>query len=138
MRWSDLPTNPPTRTLRQFAGLWLLFFASLALWQGFVRHHDLAAWICAGVAIMVGLPGLVRPSLIRPVFVGALVATFPIGWVVSRVILAMLYFGLFTPLGLVFRLIGRDPLKLRRQAQRASYWEPKPQAADMLSYFNQY
>ena len=40
-----------------------------------------------------------------------MVLAFPIGWTVSQVMLALMFFGLFTPIGLVFRLIGRDPLQ---------------------------
>ena len=34
MQWSDIQFDPPRKTLRQFAGLWLVFFGGLALWQG--------------------------------------------------------------------------------------------------------
>ena len=33
MRWSDIQFDPPRKLLRQFAGLWLLFFGGLALWE---------------------------------------------------------------------------------------------------------
>ena len=47
-----------------------------------------------------------------------MVLAFPIGWTVSQVMLAMMFFGLFTPIGLVFRLIGRDPLHRARPPGR--------------------
>ena len=33
MQWSDIPFDPSRKTLRQFAGLWLVFFGGMALWQ---------------------------------------------------------------------------------------------------------
>ena len=39
MQWSDIPFHPPRKTLRQFAGLWLVFFGGMALWQALVRGH---------------------------------------------------------------------------------------------------
>ena len=39
MHWSDIQFDPPRKTLRQFAGLWLVFFGGMALWQGLVRGH---------------------------------------------------------------------------------------------------
>ena len=39
MRWSDIPFDPPRRTLRQFAWLWLAFFGGMALWQALVKEH---------------------------------------------------------------------------------------------------
>jgi hypothetical protein len=138
MRWSDLPLSPPARTLRQFAGLWLLFFLMLACWQGLVRGNTTLGWILAGVGVVAGLPGLLRPELVRYLFVGSLIVTFPIGWVVSFVLLAVLFYGLFTPLSLGFRLFGRDPLALRRRDAGQTYWTAKPAAVNVQSYFNQY
>ncbi|HXG08244.1 MAG TPA: hypothetical protein VNK04_00480, partial [Gemmataceae bacterium] len=89
------------RTLRQFAGLCLLFFGGLACWEYFGRGHPTAALVLAGLAAVLGLGGWAWPRGIRPVFVTAMALTFPIGWVISRVLLAVLFFGLFTPVALV-------------------------------------
>ena len=68
------------------------------------------ALVLAGLALVVGLLGLVAPRLIRPIYVGWMIAAFPIGWVMSHVVQALILYGLFTPVALVFRLIGRDAL----------------------------
>jgi hypothetical protein len=138
MRWSDIRFDPPARTLRQFAGLWLVVFLGLACWQGLVKENSGSGLLLAGLALAVGPLGLIKPQFIRPIFVGALIASFPIGWVVSRVLLAVLFYGLFTPLGLCFRLLGRDPLQLRRPRGKETYFLPKGLATDPGSYFNQF
>jgi hypothetical protein len=138
MKWSEISFTPPTKTLRQFAGLWLLVFGVLAAWQGWLRAHHTTGWIFAGLALAVGPLGLLVPQAIRWVFVGAQVITFPIGWVVSHLILAALYYGMFTPVGLVFRLLGRDALGLRPKPDQPTYWVPKPAAAGVRSYFRQF
>ena len=79
---------PPTKTLRQFAGLWLVFFGGLAAWQGFVRRHATLAIVLAVLALTIGPLGLLWPRLIRPVFVAWMVLAFPIGWTVSQLMLA--------------------------------------------------
>ena len=96
--------------LRQFAGLCLLIFGALAGWQYLGREHQRLALIFAGLAAVLGVGGLVWPRGIRPVFVTAMALTMPIGSVVSRVLLGALFFGLFAPVGLFFKLIGRDAL----------------------------
>jgi hypothetical protein len=133
VQWSDIDFRPSDRKLRQFAGLWLGFFLVLAAWQAY-RQHTAAAAILAALALTVGPLGLVLPRLVQPIFVGWTVLAFPIGWVVSNTILALLYFGLFTPVALVFRLVGRDALALRRRAGAATYWTPKPRPADVSRY----
>jgi hypothetical protein len=136
MRWSDIPRHPTTRTLRGFAGIWLGWFGGLGAAAWFARGDHATALVLWVVAAAVGPLGLIAPALVRPVFVGAMVVTFPIGWVVSHVLLGAVFYCLFTPLGVLFRWAGRDPLGLRR-IQAESYWQPKPPPPDLRSYFRQ-
>ena len=138
MRWSDIPFDPSRATLRQFAGLWLVFFGGLALWQGLVRGQTGLATLVAVLALTIGPLGLIRPGWIRPIYVGWMVLAFPIGWTVSQVMLALMFYGLFMPIGLLFRLLGRDPLHRTRRPGVESYWTPKPAPAGPKSYFRQF
>jgi hypothetical protein len=123
--------------LRQFAVLCLLVFGGMAIWQGAVRHHPLAAALLGVLALALGSIGWVRPQALRPLFVAWMYAAFPVGWLVAHLLLGMIFFGLFTPLAIVFRIMGRDALMLRRGNQ-ASYWLPKPQSHDKRRYFSQF
>ncbi len=138
MHWSDLSFSPPRRTLRQFAGLWLVFFSALAAWQYLRDGSQTLLLVFAVAALAVGPIGLVLPQAVRPVFVGAMVLAFPIGWVVSRVLLALLYFGLFTPIALVFKLSRRDVLALRPARDSSTYWTPKLISSDVRGYLRQF
>jgi hypothetical protein len=138
MRWSDIPFHPPVRTLRQFGGLGILFCFGLACWQQLICHHTVTAEVIAGVGLVLGTLGLVRPGLLRPLFVGAMVLTFPIGWVVSQVLLAVMFYGVFAPLSLLFRAMGRDALQRWKPEGVETYWTPKPAAAGVHRYLNQF
>jgi hypothetical protein len=138
MQWSDIPFDPPRRTLRQFAGAWLIFFSLASLWQAFVRENFVAALILTILAVTVGPLGLVWPRAVRVVFVAAMVVTFPIGWLVSRLVLAIIFYAVFTPVALVFRVLGRDALALRRCADSSSYWTAKSMPADPRQYLRQF
>jgi hypothetical protein len=137
VRWSDLPLNPTRRMLRQFSLLWIVFFGGVALWQWFGRGHHTVAVVCATLAATLGPVGVVAPAVMRPIYVTWLVAAFPIGWVVSRVLLAVLFFGVVTPMAMVFRWRGRDVLALRRRDVE-SYWTVKPPPRGPASYFRQF
>jgi hypothetical protein len=138
MQWSEITAPPTRRTLRQFAGLWTLFFGGLALWQGFGRDRPELAIGLGILAVAGGALGLARPQALRWIYTGWMIAVFPIGWVVSHVVLAVMFFGVITPIALLFRLRGRDALRRKRDLQAASYWQPKPAASDVRSYFKQY
>ena len=138
MQWSDIPFHPDRKTLRQFAGLWLVVFGGMALWQALVRGRPSLGLSIGALALVVGVAGLTRPEWVRLIYVGWMVLAFPIGWTVSHIMLGILFYGLFTPIGLVFRLIGRDPLQRGRRPGVESYWTPKPAPADLKSYFKQF
>jgi hypothetical protein len=138
MQWSDLPLNPSSRTLRQFAGLWIAFFGGWAAWQYFVHARTELALVLGVLALTIGPIGLVFPPAVRPVFVTWLTLAFPIGWAVSRVVLMLLFWGVMTPVGLMSRFFGRDVLKLRRDDRATSYWTPKERPVELRSYFRQF
>ena len=50
-------------------------------------------------------------AAIRPAYVALMCVGAVIGFVISAVLLGMIYFGMFTPVGLLFRLSGRDPME---------------------------
>jgi len=137
MQWSDIDFRPQTRTLRQFAVLWLVFFGGLAVWEVAGRGHAVSGTVLGLLAVTLPTLGWLRPQWLRPVYVGWMVLAFPIGWVVSRVVLAALFYVVFVPLGLVFRVAGRDPLQRRRRAVE-TYWAEKPAVNDARRYFKQF
>jgi hypothetical protein len=138
MRWSDIPFHPSRTMLRQFAWLWLAFFGGLSAYQGLGRGNTTAAAVLGVVALTVGPVGLIRPDWLRPIFVAWMVLAFPIGWTISLLMLGALYYLVFTPVALVFRLIGRDALRRSKGKAGASYWSPKPMPTDVRRYLKQF
>jgi hypothetical protein len=125
------------RTLRQFAGLWLLILGGLAVWHGLLGDNLVVALVLGVLGVAVGVLGLATPRAIRPLFTGLMMLTYPIGWLVSRILLIVLFYGMFAPLAVLFRLIGRDALVRRRRPEGPSYWTAKPGATDVRSYLRQ-
>jgi hypothetical protein len=136
MQWSDVTKTPRSKTLRQFAGLWLVFFGGLAAWRAGHGHLDGRTKTIALIAFGVSVVGLARPAAVRWIYTGWMMAAFPIGWVVSRLMLAVMFYGVVTPVAWVFRLMRRDGLHLRR-GQVGSYWSAKAGAAAAEEYFRQ-
>jgi hypothetical protein len=136
MHWSDISFTP--RTLRQFAALWIVFFLALAAWCGLGHgNYALGAWL-ALLAITIGPLGLIRPQWIKPIYTVWMVAAFPIGWLVSLLVLAAVYYAVVTPIAVAFRLIGRDVLQRQSPPEGESYWRPKPMPEDTQRYLRQY
>lgn len=90
------------------------------------------------LAVTVGPVGLLKPETIRPIFLASMAITFPIGFTISQVLVATLFYGIVTPVGILFRLMGRDVLKRRPHRALATYWTVKPTPEDVRRYLRQF
>jgi Saxitoxin biosynthesis operon protein SxtJ len=119
---APIPWNPDRKTLSEFSEAWLFVFgmvaAPWALWKGHTAWA-VGFWVAA---VAVRALGLLRPALVRPIFVGLTVATWPIGWMVSNLVLAIVYYGTMTPIGLIRRWRNRDPLGRELDREATSHW----------------
>ena len=129
--------NPGRKQLRQFAGIWFPAFCALVGWTVAKKtgqwHAVEAGWVAAGI---LSLAGLIFPPLIRPVFVGLILLTYPVGWVVSHVLLGIIFYGVVTPIGLILRWSGHDPLSLK-EVPGSSLWKTPVGKTDPASYLRQ-
>jgi hypothetical protein len=134
----DINWKPTDRDLRIFAGLQWVFFGIIA-WSVWWRHEaPTMAAIIVVVSTLLAIVGFSAPQFIRPVYVGWMVAVFPIGWTVSHAVLATVYFLVFTPIGWMLRLSGRDPLERHWDRAAITYWKPRGTPPDAERYFRQY
>ncbi len=131
----DLQLTPSKRTLRQFAGGWLVAFAVGSIRQ-FAHGHKTAGVILTMVGL-VGLAGLIWPLLVKHLFIGATIVTFPIGWVVSQLVLGIMFYVVLTPIALAFRWRKRDPLQLRKSDQ-SSFWKSRGEPSPPERYLKQF
>jgi len=134
----EIDWNPGRRQLRVF-GLSAMA-ASIVLTVVLLLVWGLAiGWavvvLSVGTAIL--LCSLVLPRAARIIYVALSAVGLPIGFVVSFILLAAFYFLLLTPLALLFRLIGRDPLHRRFDRGQDSYWVPRKPTAGLDRYFHQ-
>jgi hypothetical protein len=82
--------------------------------------------------------GLAVPSFLRYVYVGMAYLAFPIGWVVSHLVLAAVYYLVLTPVGLLLRGFRYDPMNRRFDPHAESYWTPRESADDVQRHFRQF
>ena len=90
--------------------------------------------LLAAVSLLVAM---FHPGWLRLLFVGWTVATFPLAWFVSHLLLFFMYFGVFWPTAVVLRLFRLDPLGLR-PSSTGSFWNDRRLVSDLRRYFRQY
>lgn len=134
----EINWHPTRKELRVFSALWIVFFAIIG---GIVYRRTGSsglAWAILLGAALVGIGGLLWPRAIRPVYLVWMVAAFPIGWTISHLVLAAVFYFLCTPIGLLLRLAGKDAMKRSFDRGADSYWDPKTSPREPRSYFRQY
>ena len=104
-----------------------LVFAAAALLFGLapLRHHNhVRLWSVGLAALFLGV-ALLRPSLLHTFNRWWTRLGLLMGRVVNPIVMAILFFVVFTPVGFLLRLLGKDPLRLKPDAAAESYWIPR-------------
>ena len=130
--------NPSRRQLNVFGIIWLVFFGVVG---GIVLKNSGSmpmATVIWGLALTVPVVGWIMPAFMRIIYVGMVYATFPIGFVVSYLILAIVYYLVLTPTGLVMRLFGYDPMNRNFDGSTDTYWCSRKQDDSLNRYFSQF
>lgn len=143
----EINFHPDTKTLRQFGVIAFVGFgalAALAYYEKLIFAFGLGNARLFVVGMTLALGGLalffsaVAPKANRPLFVGLSLLAFPIGVVLSFVIMGTLYFLIIGPIAIAFRAFGKDPMQRRYDPEKATYWSDARPRRDKESYFHQY
>ena len=102
------------------SALGLALLSSLLRWR---RVLPVAAWglILCGLAAL-AVAAAARPRWFRGYYRFSAKLGFALSQAAGRAVLAVLFFLVVTPLGLILRMLGKDPLRLRRPVGAESYW----------------
>jgi len=142
----ELNFNPDERTLKQFGFVALFGFGALSLCaysevflfsRGLGESRLTVAAVFAVAAVLSAVLSLIYPKANRLLFVATSVAAFPIGFVMSYVVLGVLYFVIFAPIGMLLRWTGRDPMRRAFDQNKSTYWIASTRARSKSSYFRQ-
>jgi hypothetical protein len=129
-------TNKEIRT-------WALVMAAILCVVGaiqvFVWGHVKTAtffWITAAHFLFIGT---LAPGLLKPVYRAWLKFAAMLAWINTRLILGLMFYLVFAPIGLILRLLRVDLIKQRRDAKAETYWiRREDDAFDRSRYEKQY
>src|SRR6185295_10524361 len=108
------------RQLRSFGLIVGGGFAVVALAPAVFRGHSPRLWALA-VALLLAAAALIAPSVLRPIFRGWMWIGELLGWVNTRIILLLVYYGVIVPIGGLLRMTGKDPMRLKLDREAQSY-----------------
>ncbi len=139
MELVSLNLRPSNKQLRDF-GLIALCMCNLIglllFWAGKISPKGFSAFSLLGLIVFV--LGRLSSTLIKPAYLALMILTFPIGWTVSHLIMAIFYYAIVTPIAVLFRALGRDPLCRKYDPQAGSYWIAYKRKRSNKDYFHQF
>jgi len=122
------------KQLRNFAFLVGAVFVVLGLWPFIFRGQPLRLWALIVAGLLVA-PGVVWPTLLRPVYRVWMAVGHALGWVNTRIILAVIFYVLFTPAAIIMRLLGKDPMRRKLEPAAGTYRIPRqPRAGSHMGH----
>lgn len=117
--------NPDKIALRKFGmTMGIAFFVISGLFL--FRQKYAGAVYSLIISCVFFITGSALPALLKPVYIIWMRLAFILGWVNTRIILIIMFYLIFTPIGLFMRLFRIDPLE--RKKKKSTYWKNKEQA----------
>ncbi|MFQ6102803.1 MAG: SxtJ family membrane protein [Candidatus Glassbacteria bacterium] len=120
-------TETKAAQLRKFGmvfGIILGVIALISLWRG--RESVVTPFLILSVVFI--LISLVYPKLLTPLYWLMLRVSGYMGWVNTRILLVIVYYLVFTPVAILFKLIGKDPLSRKFEKEASSYWKRRDES----------
>jgi hypothetical protein len=132
-----LNTNPTRRDLAVFGFVMPLVAALFGVIVDVRFDAPTVTWLIWTVGAVLTVAYVAVPGWRRPLFLGWMYATYPLGWVISHVALLIVFVVAIVPFGLAARLLHRDLLARRFDRSAPSYWTPRTPTSDLRRYFRQ-
>ena len=122
--------------LRSFGLIVATGFAVISVWPAVFRGQNMRLWALV-IAVLMCTLGLVYPPILRPVYKAWMAVGEGLGWVNTRIVLGVLFYGLIVPIGIMLRVTHKDPMRRKFDPEAASYRIPRTKrpAAHMQRQF---
>lgn len=128
------PDRPRIRTFAITLVIASWLFGALLLLSG----RTSGALYVASVGTTLGVCSYLLPRAGKFVYLFWMGLSYILGRIFSPVMTALIFFLMVTPIGLLLRLFGRDPLRLRRPPKVSSYFAEHPDLSDREHFRRQF
>ena len=133
-RYKEFKTELPSN--RKFGFFFTVVFL-VASTYFYMKANAIGFYTFGGLAIIFLLITIIKAEILLPLNKLWMSLGHLIGIFVSPIVLGFIFFGIFTPIGFMMRIFGRDELQLKFQ-ERRSYWIKRETALELKYFKNQF
>jgi len=113
------------KKLREFGLLVGGVLCAIAAFLGWKSRPAFPYFLIPGLFLMIS--GALLPFILKPLQKAWMTLAILMGWVMTRVLMTVLFYLAITPIGLILRLTGKDLLDEKLEPGRKSYWKIRPE-----------
>lgn len=139
--WEEIKAvDTSKKALRSFGwvvGLVLIGIAAFIWWRKGWVATGAVQWL-GGIGGVLTVLGLTVPTILLPVYRVWMALAVVLGFVMTRVILSVVFYLIMTPIGLIMRLLGKDPMERTLKPEDSSYWIKKEYRDDSGARMEKY
>ena len=135
MNWHQISSSATTKQIRQFGllvGMVLIAIGSWQLYRQIYPTTRIILWVIGGFLFV---SGLLWPKILKPLYILWMFLAHILSWINTRIILGLIFYLIFTPIGLIMRLIKRDPLQRKIDQEVDSYWIQREEPQNIKEHF---
>ena len=116
-------TKKDIRKFSYLVGGILVIISLFLLWKG-STSFTLILGIGAGLIII----GMIFPIILKPIYIAWMIFAVILGWIMTRVILTILFYLIVTPIALIAKIFRKRFLDLSFRTEADSYWNYRGEA----------
>jgi len=119
--------------LRKFGitvGIILMIIAGFLFWK---EKESFQTLLTIGVVLCV--LGIAIPAILKPIYWAWMIFATILGWVMTRVILSLIFYVIITPIGIISRFFGKQFLELKYDKSMGSYWNNRINKGKVISNY---
>ena len=113
-------------------GIILLIITGFLFWK---EKESFQIFLTIGIILFVF--GVAIPVALKPIYYLWMIFAIILGWIMTRVILSLLFYIIFSLIGLILRLFGKQFLELKWDKSQNSYWNKRKKLVKNKTYYEQ-
>tara|TARA_B100000989_G_scaffold292742_1_gene269123 strand:+ start:908 stop:1300 length:393 start_codon:yes stop_codon:yes gene_type:complete len=114
---NKLPSN------RSFGIVFFLVFFVIGIYP-LIKDGDLRIWSLI-ISIIFLILGLLNSSILYPLNRIWMKFGYLLGAIIAPIVMALIFFGVVTPTGILMKIVGKDLLNLKKKKNKKTYWIKK-------------